>query len=197
MKTIAITGEIYSGKSLVLSIIEKYGGCTFTVDTMVYELLSRDSVYFNQLVKMFGQRILTNGRIDKKKLGKVLCQERKFETVKNMLIPELTKEIKKRLQQYELSGHTHVFIEIPLLGISDLRFLFDEIVIVATSDSVKRMIDNENTSEAEARRMVSALGIARDYKDIATIVILNNSTAEDLTDEVEKMLKRVGMLVDD
>jgi len=70
MLSIAITGGIACGKSLVASFLTEQSVSVCETDELAHNVMEKDSNVYNQIVNRFGTDILMpDGRINRKKLG--------------------------------------------------------------------------------------------------------------------------------
>ncbi|HNX91199.1 MAG TPA: dephospho-CoA kinase, partial [Candidatus Omnitrophota bacterium] len=68
VKVIGITGIFASGKSTVSDMLEAKGAVKIDADRIGHSLLEKNAGVKNELVAVFGAGILSNGKIDRKKL---------------------------------------------------------------------------------------------------------------------------------
>lgn len=129
MYVIGITGGIASGKSHVVDVISKMGYEVIDSDKISYELSLKGNKVYNEIINAFGEEyVLSNGEIDRKKLGRLIFNSEKDKQKLNEIShPYIIKEIKKRLKE---SQGPIVFLDIPLLYEAKLEYLCDKIICV-------------------------------------------------------------------
>ncbi len=129
MYVIGITGGIASGKSHVVDVISKMGYEVIDSDKISYELSLKGNKVYNEIINTFGEEyVLSNGEIDRKKLGRLIFNSEKDKQKLNEIShPYIIKEIKKRLKE---SQGSIVFLDIPLLYEAKLEYLCDKIICV-------------------------------------------------------------------
>lgn len=129
MYVIGITGGIASGKSHVVDVISKMGYEVIDSDKISYELSLKGNKVYNEIINNFGEEyVLSNGEIDRKKLGRLIFNSEKDKQKLNEIShPYIIKEIKKRLKE---SQGSIVFLDIPLLYEAKLEYLCDKIICV-------------------------------------------------------------------
>lgn len=129
MYVIGITGGIASGKSHVVDVISKMGYEVIDSDKISYELSLKGNKVYNEIINTFGEEyVLSNGDIDRKKLGRLIFNSEKDKQKLNEIShPYIIKEIKKRLKE---SQGSIVFLDIPLLYEAKLEYLCDKIICV-------------------------------------------------------------------
>ncbi len=129
MYVIGITGGIASGKSHVVDVISKMGYEVIDSDKISYELSLKGNKVYNEIINTFGEEyVLSNGEIDRKKLGRLIFNSEKDKQKLNEIShPYIIREIKKRLKE---SQGSIVFLDIPLLYEAKLEYLCDKIICV-------------------------------------------------------------------
>ncbi len=129
MYVIGITGGIASGKSHVVDVISKMGYEVIDSDKISYELSLKGNKVYNEIINTFGEEyVLSNGEIDRKKLGRLIFNSEKDKQKLNEIShPYIIQEIKKRLKE---SQGAIVFLDIPLLYEAKLEYLCDKIICV-------------------------------------------------------------------
>jgi dephospho-CoA kinase len=199
MKVIAITGGISSGKSLTRCLLEKHGAVSIGVDGLCRVLMDSNSELscFNDIVKTFGTSILTStNTIDKCKLGKLLFATNGFMKLQKIFSANLIKILEIKLNLLKEQGYQFVFVETPLLYVKVLRHLFDEVIMISTSKQAERLMNDEHITHSEANKIIKALGTTEEYLEVATKVVNNDGTREDLLNELIKLLEQVGIILD-
>lgn len=99
-KIIGLTGGIGSGKSSIAKHIESLGVPVYIADTEAKKILDTDTV-IAQVVALFGNDILENGRIDKKKIAALVFQDpEKLKNYNNIIHPEVYLHFKNWVKQH-------------------------------------------------------------------------------------------------
>ena len=70
MKKVAITGTVNVGKSTVGKVFKKLGAYVVDADLIVHRLLSQKTEARNKVIRLLGEKVLTSGKIDRKKVSK-------------------------------------------------------------------------------------------------------------------------------
>ncbi len=156
---IGITGNICSGKSVVLSALQRLGINTFDVEEMALTLLSDNPHRLSvRLSEHFGSDVIdSRGRLSRKKLTNVLYTDpEKRVLFEEKLSPLLREEIKRFL--YSRMGSYIRAVEAPLLLESDTRHLYDEVWVVISEPSaqIERVIARDHLSLPEAQHLMDA-----------------------------------------
>lgn len=110
---IALSGKCCSGKNYVSSLFEQKGFKIIDVDVISHKVFKESH---NKIVECFGDEIMTNGEINRKKLGKIVFSKKdKREKLESIIHPGVYKEI---FTQIEVKGD--FVINIPLLTSKEL-----------------------------------------------------------------------------
>jgi len=101
---IGITGGIGSGKSYVLSIMERQFGCLILeADVIARKLQQPSEICYSKIVQLFGKEILSlDGRIDRQKLGQIVFSDKnKLAKLNRIVHPAVKKRILEEIKRVE------------------------------------------------------------------------------------------------
>ena len=157
LKKLAITGGIASGKTTVCRILEKHGACTLNSDQIIHSLLINDSPCITKTLKLLGSEILTEGKIDRKKVAEIVFNDReKLEALERILHPKLLEAIDREYGRIsEDKSYKFFAVEIPLIQEIGQEKKFDTIIAIGApeSDARKRFIAEGFSEEMYDKRM--------------------------------------------
>ncbi len=108
---IALTGGIGSGKSTAASLLKLYGYAIIDADTIAHKVLEQST---EEVIEIFSDIILTEGKIDRKKLANIVFKNKALRNkLENLLHPRIKEYI---LEQSHLLDGKNIpyFIDIPL-----------------------------------------------------------------------------------
>jgi len=114
---VGIIGGIASGKSTVAAEFGKLGCGVISADAIAHELLDEASVR-DRVCELFGQEILLpSGRIDRKKLARIVFADREKLTALNDVIhPRVFKRIEDLIARYDSDVYVKaIVLDVPLL----------------------------------------------------------------------------------
>lgn len=193
-KYIGITGSISTGKSTVTEYLLSKGYKVVDADKIAREIYDSKEV-FEKTVEAFGKDILTEGKIDRIKLGKkVFGDKEALDTLSKIVHPQILLNIRREALSYD---EDVVFLDIPLLieMIDDIRetIVIDEIWVVYIPETlqIKRLMARDNISKDLAlKKIISQISI-EEKKSLADVVIENMGTLSDLYERVDKELRRL------
>ena len=148
MKSLAITGNVGSGKSSVLNILSRKSIDTFDLDNIAKTIYKNNKEVINKIDKIFPSYVTKNNQINTKELGKLVFENPEMLiSLKKIIWPELRIFIEK-----EISHSNKEFCVFEGAVIIDANFhkIFDYIWIIKTDInlSLERVMQNRNFSKA-------------------------------------------------
>ncbi|MDD3663447.1 MAG: dephospho-CoA kinase [Candidatus Pacebacteria bacterium] len=181
---IAITGSFASGKSTVAEFFKNKGYTIVSADQIGHSLLEQDRVK-ELLVREFGTDILSNKKIERKKLAmRVFSDKKALKTLNDLLHPKIINELKRIVKE---SNEEIVLFEVPLLFEVGIESLFDLTVnIEATPVKRKQRLLKKGylTDKEIDERFASQL--REDFKrEKADLTIDNNGSIKELYLQLE------------
>lgn len=185
---IAVTGGIGSGKSSVCNIIKERGFTVFSCDEIYSELLEVGNVT-SEIAGEFGKGILTDGKVDKKKLSECVFNDAaKLEKLNEITHKAIFDEIFSRAEKSD----GIVFVEVPLLFEGNYQSLFDGVIVVLrkVEDRISSVVLRDGLSQADVEKRIKKQH-NYDNCDFAKYYVIHNdgnfNDLERITDDI--MLK--------
>jgi dephospho-CoA kinase len=194
-RIIGLTGGIGSGKSTVSRFLAEMGAVIIDADKIGHEVYRPDTETWRQLVKTFGNGILSaDNTVDRKKLGAIVFgNKQELQRLNAIIHPQITEVIKKRIAEYRRQGVKVIVLDAPVLLEANAKNLVDEVwVVVADEDNViKRAAARTGLTEQQIRdRVRSQLSNAERTKN-ARVVINNDGTTEDLRGKIQELWEQI------
>jgi dephospho-CoA kinase len=180
---IALTGGIGSGKSRAAAILEEFGAHSISADTLAREVLERGEDGYNEVVAYFGDEILNEGQIDRKKLAEIVFNDsNQLEVLESITHPLIRAKFVSETRG--LPENSVIVYEIPLLAESISRqkqLDFDHVIVLEseTETRVARLIERGLSAKEAQLRIANQYSDAQ-RKEIATHLIKNEGSLEEL-----------------
>jgi dephospho-CoA kinase len=186
---VGLTGGVASGKSTVAGLLESLGAVVIDADVLAREVVEPGTPGLAAVVAEFGPGVLTeDGALDRPALGAVVFADeaarRRLEAILHPLIRARGAEIEAAAPADALVVH-----DIPLLAETGQADRFDAVVVVdvPVETQVERMGRDRGMSHEDARARVAAQADRAARRAIATYVVDNTGTREDLRDRVTEV----------
>jgi len=187
LKKIAITGGVATGKTQALKIFKKLGSYTINSDDIVHNLLKNKKIKL-QIIKKFGKKILEKGKIDRKKLAKIVFANKKTLTILEKIIhPQVIYEIEKEYEKVKNKNFVFFVVEVPLLFEIGFQKYFDiTITLIAKEEFAKKRYKYKDYIIRKKRQWS-----LKEKEKLSDFTITNNQTISSL----EKKIKKVSKII--
>jgi len=188
---VGLTGGIASGKSSVSAILTELGAIVIDADRIAREAVARGTAGLDAVVAAFGPEILTpDGEMDRPAVGAIVfadeAQRRVLEGIVHPLVRDRMAEIEAGAGAEDVVVH-----DIPLLAESQGAASFDAVVVVDAPEElqVERMVRDRGMTREEAEARIAAQATREQRRAIATYLIENTGTLEDLRQRVTEVFE--------
>ncbi len=186
---VGLTGGIASGKSTVSEILAELGAVIIDGDKLAREVVEPGTPGLAQVVEAFGPEILLpDGAMDRAKVGQIVFNDEAKRKLLEGIVHPLVFE---RYAALEASAPKDgiVIHDIPLLAESGRADTFDAVIVVETPAEVQveRMLRDRGWSRADAESRIAAQATPEQRRAIATYLIENIGTREELRARVEQV----------
>ena len=188
MFVVGLTGGIGSGKSAATAIFEDLG-----IDVVDADLASREAVLpgskaLDEIQKKFGSEILLEDQtLNRAKLREIIFDNSEDKIwLEQLLHPEIRYIIQSKLKN---SSSEYVILVSPLLFETDQHEFCNETILIDSSlnSQVSRTSKRDSVSEDSVKKIISAQMSRDDKLKIASIVINNDDSLEQLEINVKKV----------
>lgn len=134
MLSIAITGNIGSGKTTVARLFEDWGAARIDADAITRALQVPGTPVFTAMVRRFGSGILLpDGELDRKRLrGIVLTDPSARDDLDALVHPAVYARIRQELERLRAAATPIAVVEVPLLFETGSAGRFDRVVLVTS-----------------------------------------------------------------
>lgn len=196
MVRVGLTGGIAMGKSAVSDLLRSRGAVIIDADAIAREVVEPGTPGFDQVVAEFGEEILdATGAIDRPRLGAIVFADdaarRRLEAIVHPLVFLRIVELEEQAPEDALVVH-----DVPLLAESGRADTFDAVIVVDAPEElqIERMMRDRGWTESDARARIAAQTTREDRRAIATHVIDNTGTREDLAHRVSEVFDELVVL---
>ncbi|WP_210441100.1 dephospho-CoA kinase [Nocardioides xinjiangensis] len=186
---VGLTGGIASGKSTVSAILAGLGAVVVDADVIAREVVARGTPGLAAVVEEFGPDLLTpDGELDRPAMGALVFADpaarRRLEAIVHPLVQRRSAELEAAADPGAVVVH-----DIPLLAEVGRAGQFDAVVVVdaPTEVQVSRMVEDRGWTREEAEARIAAQASREDRLSIATHVVVNTGTLDDLRRRVEEV----------
>lgn len=188
-----LTGGVASGKSTVSAMLRDLGAVVVDADVLAREVVAPGTDGLAEVVEAFGEGVLTpDGELDRPAVASLVFAD---EEARRRLEAIIHPRVRARGAELEASAGPDAVVvhDIPLLAETGQAGTFDAVVVVdvPVETQVQRMVQLRGMSEDEARARVAAQATREQRLAIATHVIDNTGTIEDLRDRVTEVFEEL------
>ena len=191
MIKVALTGGIGSGKSTAGDFFEDLGAVVVDADQLAREVIERGTDGFDELVATFGDEILTNGILDRRKLGEIVFADPKArKTLEEIIHPRVAEAFNEIVQ--ESPEDSVIVYQIPILVETKSEDRFDYVITVESNLDLRIARLKERGMkryEIDARLKTQASDEQR--AAIADLVFKNDGDLDQLLRQVENVYEDV------
>ena len=193
-KIIGLTGGIASGKSTVSNWLISQGYPVVDADIAARKVVEPGTPALREITEAFGRDILLeDGTLDRKKLGAIIfSDEEKRQTLNAIVHPAVREWMRQETEHAFSEGASVVIMDIPLLFESKLTHMVEETVLVYVSmeTQLKRLMDRDGYSEADALARIHAQMPIDDKRKLADYIIDNNGPVSETIEQVKEIMKQ-------
>ena len=192
MKVIALTGGIGAGKSLVANYFFSLGAEVIDADQLARQAIAQGSGGFEQVVKVFGAGVLSDGDINRKALGAIVFSDpekrQKLESIIHPIVQQELAAVSSKLSEGQI-----LIYEIPLLVETKAAAKFDSVITVeAPLESRIERLKGRGLELSEIEKRIASQATSDERKAVADYVIENDGTEEDLLRKVESVWTEIN-----
>ncbi|QSR31032.1 dephospho-CoA kinase [Nocardioides sp. S5] len=184
---VGLTGGIASGKSTVSAILVELGAVVIDADAIAREVVALGTPGLEAVVAEFGPGLLTpGGDLDRPAMGALVFADpdarKRLEAIIHPLVHRRSAELEAAAGADAVVVH-----DIPLLAEVGRAGSFDAVIVVdaPTEVQVARMVGDRGWTKEDAESRIAAQASREDRRAIASHVIDNTGSLEDLRRRVE------------
>jgi dephospho-CoA kinase len=198
MLNVGLTGNIASGKSTVAHMLAEHGATVVDSDLLAREAVEPGTVALRAIRHRFGDEILTlSGTLNRSALGRLVFRDAVARRDLNAIVhPEVARLRELQLEHARAHGARIVVSDVPLLFEVRLEESFDAVVLVDAPEAMRleRLVARRDLPEADARAMMSAQWPAAEKRALATFIVDNEGSVEQLRQRVNALWQQLERL---
>jgi dephospho-CoA kinase len=160
MLSIALTGNIASGKSTVAELFRRWGATIIDADRLVREVQRPGEPVLRAITARFGGRVIQeDGTLNRAALRALVMEDAEMRAELDAIVhPEVQRRRAALLAEARRRGDHIVVSDIPLLFEAADPAAFDAVVLVDAPEDIRRerLINERGLSPAEADAMIAA-----------------------------------------
>lgn len=193
MKIYGLTGGIASGKSEAARRFRELAVPVIDADKIGHALIEPGGAAEAEVLAAFGGDILSDGRIDRAKLGqRVFADRAELEKLNAIVHPAIKAEVARRAAALAEEGHEFVVIDAALLGEGGKIAGYIDglaLVLAPVATRLERLVQQRGCTEAEAKRRIEAQTPPERKIPLADWIIQNDGTLDALRARVDDVAR--------
>jgi dephospho-CoA kinase len=186
---VGLTGGIGSGKSEVAALLDAHGAMIIDADKIAREVVEPGTPGLAAVVAEFGEDVLLpSGALDREKVGRIVFADPDRLAALNAIVHPLVGERMQELMD-AAPGDAVVVYDVPLLAENGLAPMYDEVVVVDAPEETQldRLTSRRGMTEEDARARMANQASRAERRAVATHVIDNSGTLDDLKAQVDAL----------
>jgi len=191
MLVVGLTGGIGAGKSMVAQFFAELGALVIDADQLARMAIERGSDGFAEVMLRFGDDVITNGDIDRKKLAEIVFHDesarRDLEAIIHPRVQAIFEEAVADLNQDDI-----LIYEIPLLVETGAAEKFDYVITVESDLELrKERLLKRGLYISQIEKRIAAQATPESREVVADMVIRNDSDEDSLLRQVENIWESI------
>ena len=196
---VGLTGGIGSGKSAAGKYFVELGIDVIDADDISKNILDKNIKAKELFIKNFGDKFLDKkNNINRDLLrSEIFINEEKKNILESIIHPIVREEIAKFINQ---SDSIYKLIMVPLIYETNSQDFYDKIIVVDCNEEnqILRASERDNKSKENIINIIKNQASRENRNSIADEIILNDSTLENLRDQVIRVhQKLLGINIDE
>jgi dephospho-CoA kinase len=182
---IVLTGGIATGKSTVASLFMLHGFLTIDADKIAHQVLDEN---IDSISDLFGYEYISDGKVDRKKLGNLVFNNKKEkEKLEKLVHPLIKGKIIAQAAVFEKNRKPYL-IDIPLFFEKGNYNIEKSIVVyIPKQMQIERLMKRDNCTYEDALSRINNQMDIEEKRLKATYVIDNTKDLKSLQNEVERL----------
>lgn len=195
MKTVALTGNVASGKSTVARVWADAGVPVVSADELARTAVAPGSPGFAAVVDTFGDEVVAaDGTLDRGALRARIVAEPAERRLLEQIVHPIVRQLRDAaFRRHAAAGAPLVVAEIPLLFETGTEGEFDVVVVVdaPASERERRLVEDRGMEADEARALMETQGAPAEKRVAADHVIDNRGSVTELESRARQLLTQL------
>lgn len=183
-----LTGGIASGKSTVASLFRELGCVTIDADQVAREIVQPGKPALEAIIAHFGREFLCPAQeLDRQKLAALIFSDKAARTaLESITHPLILAEMQRKTALAAKLQSGVIIWDVPLLFETGFALYVDVSILVYTpeKDQLERLMHRDGISREAALSRINSQMPLQQKRELATIIIDNSGTAEELKEQV-------------
>jgi dephospho-CoA kinase len=191
---IGLTGGIGSGKSTISAIFQSLGVGVYNSDTISKQLLLQNTEIQKTIIDLFEGKILTNRKIDTKKISQIIFNDKeKLKSMNSIIHPAIKKHFTNWLEKQK---GDYIIKESAIIFETKIEQNFDQIILVKAPINIKidRIRKRDNISK-ELILSIMKNQFSDDFLETKCDYIIHNNETSFLTPQALKIHEAIIRLI--
>ena len=175
-------------------MLGEMGAVVVDADEATHAVYEPGTPGFDQVVREFGEEFVSDGRIDRPRLGELVFHDEAARRRLNAIVHPLVRQwMADRTADAAERGADVVVQDVPLLFENSLEKLFPEVILVyAPEDTqVERLVSGRGVTRELAKAMIGAQMPIEAKRGLAQYVINNSGSIDDTRAQVAAVWKQL------
>lgn len=189
MLRIGLTGGIAAGKSVVAERLGELGAHIVDHDVLSRRVVEPGSAALVEIVHAFGDRVVSEGELDREALGALVFADRRARERLNGIVHPYIEAMAAAIdRQARAAGESVVVHDIPLLVETGQGSAFGLVVTVAAPVELrlKRLMETRGMRHVHARARIDSQASDEDRAAVADVVLDGSGSREHLRAQVDE-----------
>jgi len=196
MLTVALTGGIASGKSIVAEVLRRRGCHVDKSDDVARGIMAPGRPAWEKIVARFGPAVLKSDRtIDRRKLGSIVFADAAARRFLDALVHPLVMEKKREtIARLDREGKVKIFVSEAALTLeAGFADFFDKIVVAYCPEEiqVQRLTGRDGLGREEALRIIRAQMPAAEKLEYADYVVDTSGSIDETIAQAEELYEQL------
>lgn len=189
--TLAVTGGVGSGKSVICEQLKILGIPVYSADELAREAVAPGTRAYGEIVTRFGTGILLpDGTLNRPALRTIITRDPEAKkAMENYIHPEVIRRMAEKFDIAKKEGQPVVGVEVPLLFEAGLQGLFDYVVTVCVEHErrLERIMIRDNVSREDAEALMRIQMTDDEKCRRSNFVIDNSGSLADTRQKIDRL----------